>query len=61
MFSDQNFMPSAGKEIANKTATSKNFFLICANVPKKKLGIFFRITLTTVKSMIVSELYDSHG
>lgn len=40
MFHGQNFMPSAGKEIANKTATSKNFFLICANVPKtKKIGL----------------------
>ena len=37
MFHGQNFMPSAGKEIANKTATSKNFFLICANVPKPKI------------------------
>ena len=60
MFLDQNFMPSAGKEIANKTATSKNFFLICANVPKKIRNIVKR-TLTTVKSMIVSQFYDSHG
>ena len=43
MFHDQNFMPSAGKEIANKTATSKNFFLIYVlTCQKQKLGILLK-------------------